>query len=204
VTNRISPLELVLKRSQELGFLGPNDLMRQIRHSEWWCDLIQPGQRVLDLGSGGGLPGLVIAIRRDDLSGSLLDSQASRCTFLGDSLTELGLDHRWEIAHGRAEELAHDSYYRGGFDVVVSRSFGPPAATAECAAGFLRVGGTLLVSEPPRSPDRWPPEALRALGLEPKTLHQGPDVTVQELCQVELLDDRYPRAVGRPTKRPLF
>ena len=50
---------------------------------------------------------------------------------------------------------------------MTARSFGPPAATAECAAPLLAVGGLLVVSEPPDGPDRWPADALAALGLEP-------------------------------------
>ena len=60
----------------------------------------------------------------------------------------LWLGDRVEVWCGRAERLGRDAHRRGAFDAVVSRGFGAPAITAECAAPFLRVGGQLVVSEP--------------------------------------------------------
>ena len=57
---------------------------------------------------------------------------------------------------------------RAAFDLVVARSFGAPAVTAECAVGFLATGGHLAVSEPPEpEADRWPPEGLAAARVRP-------------------------------------
>ena len=149
---------------------------------------------VLDLGSGGGLPGLVIAALRPDLSGTLLDSQQTRCDFLAEALDQLGLGDRWNVSHGRAEEIARDPQSRGAYHVVVSRSFGPPAA----------VDGLLLVSEPRDGPSRWPVDGLDLLGLQLADTHRGPATTIQAMIQIRPTPDRYPRPIGRPTKRPLF
>ncbi len=193
-----------MEASQRLGFLGPASVETQIAHSRWWCELIASHQMVLDLGSGGGLPGLVIAALRPDLSGTLLDSQQTRCDFLSEALDQLGRADRWNVAHGRAEEVARDPHSRGAYHVVVSRSFGPPSVTAECATGFLAVGGLLLVSEPRDGPSRWPEDGLDLLGLQLAEVHRGPTTTVQAMIQIRPTPDRYPRPVGRPTKRPLF
>jgi 16S rRNA (guanine527-N7)-methyltransferase len=83
-------------------------------------------------------------------------------------------------------------------DMVVARSFGPPATVAECAAPFLRVGGVLLVSEPPGAPDRWPAPGLEQLGLVPGSVVEG----IRRLEQVALCPPQLPRRTpGRP---PLF
>ena len=109
------------------------------------------------------------------------------------------------MVEGRAEELARRADLRGRFDLVVARGFGPPAVTAECGAGFLVVGGRLVVSEPPGGrPDRWPAEGLAPLGLEPGRRSRRAGASYQVLRQATACPDRYPRRVGIPAKRPLF
>jgi 16S rRNA (guanine527-N7)-methyltransferase len=90
---------------------------------------------------------------------------------------------------------------------VLARSFGRPAVLAECSAPLLKVGGWLLVSEPPRSDDdqadRWPVDPLRQLGLEPsEVLHESFEYRV--LVQAQACPDRFPRRNGVPAKKPLF
>lgn len=108
--------------------------------------------RVLDLGSGGGLPGLVLAALWPWATVVLLDAQHRRTVFLCEAVRRLGLHTRVQVVNGRAEVLGRDETLRASFDSVVARAFGRPAVTAECAAPFLRVGGVLVVSEPPASP----------------------------------------------------
>ncbi len=160
-------------------------------------------ERVLDLGSGGGVPGLVLAEEEPGLSLVLLDSAARRCRFLRRAIGALGLEDRVEVVEERAETAARHPALREMSDAVVARSFGPPAVTAECAVGFLRLGGSLVVSEPPETAVRWPPEALADLGLAPAV-----DCGTGEFSFVRLektrADDRWPRRVGIPAKRPRF
>ena len=86
----------------------------------------------------------------------------------------------------------------------MARSFAGPAVTAECGSPFLRVGGRLIVAEPPGcTPERWDPSALAELGLRLEGASTGP-TSYQSLVQVALCPQRYPRRVGIPAKRPLF
>lgn len=118
-----------------------------------------------------------------------------------ETVVELGWGHRVAVVHGRAEDMARSAFYRGRFDLVTARSFGPPAATAECAVGFLADRGTLAVTEPPGADgSRWPAKGLALLGLSPVGLTDG----VQRLERSAALDDAYPRRSGVPVKRPLF
>lgn len=104
----------------------------------------------------------------------------------------------------RAEESGRDPGMRAGFDVVVARSFGAPAVTAECAAPLLKVGGRLIVAEPPGgAADRWPAQALGELCLRAVTTVTKP-TAFQVLEQMAPCPDRYPRRTGVPAKRPLF
>lgn len=202
-----SDLVAELERSRSLGFLGPGPVEDHIAHARSFESQLDAGSCVLDLGSGGGVPGLVLAVDRVDLELVLLDARTRRADFLKGAVGRLGVGDRVTVLTGRAEELGQDPALRGRFDVVVSRSFGPPAVTAECAVGFLRApGGVLLVSEPsdaePRA--RWPTEGLAELGLRRGGRWDEAVATIQALAMVERCDDRYPRGVGRPAKRPLF
>ncbi len=199
-------LDDVLERSRTLGFLGPGPVAPQRRHAEAFLPHLAGRQHVLDLGSGGGLPGLALAAQLLDARFVLLDGNTRRCRFLEAAVEDLGLTARVRVVLGRAEELARRDDLRGAFDTVVARSFGPPAVTAECAAGFLRgPGARLVVSEPPEgSTTRWPAEGLAQLGLAPGALHHTGDATIQEIEVIAPCPDQVPRRVGIPAKRPLF
>jgi 16S rRNA (guanine527-N7)-methyltransferase len=203
-----SPVLLgLLGRAQELGFLGPGPLEDHIGHSRAFLAALEmaevpPGGTVLDLGAGGGVPGLVLLTARPELEVVLLDSLARRTAFLRDAVVALGADGRSTVVHARAE-VAGRGAWRDGVDAVVARGFGPPGTTAECASPFLRLGGVLVVSDPPHGPDRWPADGLRALGLEPAGAMADP-VHLRWFRRTGPCPDRFPRRDGIPRKRPLF
>jgi 16S rRNA (guanine527-N7)-methyltransferase len=101
-----------------------------------------PGTRWLDLGSGGGVPGMVIAIVRPDLSMTLVEADRRKAGFLVHLAGLLERDNVI-VAARRAEEMARDDAHRGGYDVVVSRAAAPPARLVELAMPLLRPGGSL-------------------------------------------------------------
>jgi len=196
-------LDAVLERSRALGFLGPGAAREQRRHAEAFLGVlpVEPAVAV-DLGSGGGVPGLVLAAALPRTRWVLLDAMTKRTAFLEEAVRELGWAQRVEVVTGRAEELARQR--RGMADVVVARGFGPPAVTAECAAPLLRLGGAMVVSEPPGSGgERWPAGGLAELGLQLDEVVSGPPTFVR-LRAVATCPSRYPRRTGVPSKRPLF
>lgn len=205
-------LRRVLARARELGLLGDGPLSVHLDNAALFSEALPTPPsgrlRLLDLGSGGGVPGLVLAARRADLSVTLLDSQRRRCEFLRWGVEALDLGQRATVAEGRAEDLARETRLRGRFDVVTARSFGPPAATAECSAAFL--AGTrscLVVSEPPGPMDasRWPTDGLAGLGLVRGRRIEASGVgSVQVLEVLHPVDGSVPRRSGLPAKRPLF
>jgi 16S rRNA (guanine527-N7)-methyltransferase len=158
---------------------------------------------VIDLGTGGGVPGLPLASWRPDLHWVLVDAMAKRIAFVRSSVQELGLDA--EVVASRAEELAAQPGWRARADAIVARSLATPAIAAEYAAPFLRVGATAVIAEPPGGADeRWPAAGLARLGLRRGRAITGPGATLQVLEQVEPCPPTYPRRTGVAAKRPLF
>ena len=178
----------VLGRARDLGFLGPGAIEPHVERALDALALIRPEvRRALDLGSGGGLPGLPLLLARPRIHWVLLDGSETRGRFLRAAVEDLDVGDRVEVIASRAE--------------VAGRA---PAVTAECAAPFLVVGARLVVAEPPGgSPGRWPPGPLGDLGLRPEQTVSQPSA-FQVLRQERLCPDRYPRRTGVPAKRPLF
>lgn len=198
-------LDGVLEHSRELGFLGPGRIGPQRSHARSFIALLDGAPLAIDLGSGGGLPGLVLAWEQQDLELILVDAMQRRCEFLEEALVTLRLTDRVRVVCGRAEELARHEL-RASVPLVVARSFGAPAVLAECAVGLLDgPGARLLVSEPPDAQSsRWPADGLERLGLRTGRLESSHGGTVQELVATTPCPEQYPRRVGIPTKRPLF
>ena len=197
-------LHETLGKARDLGFLGPGPIDEHIRRA---LDLSIAADaapaRVLDLGSGGGVPGLPLMLLWPGSRWVLLDASSKRAAFLKEAVAALDLAEHAEVVPRRAETAAR-SDLRGRFDLVVARGFAGPAVTAECGSGFLRSGGRMIVAEPPGgAPSRWDPAGLRHLGMV-----VGPALDSPTACQVLLQEhpcpDRYPRRVGVPAKRPLW
>jgi 16S rRNA (guanine527-N7)-methyltransferase len=196
------PLLAQLERARALGFLGPGPVEAHVEHTVGFLTALEHVRgAVVDLGSGGGVPGLIIAVARPDLTVVLVEAAAKRCRFLEAAVGALGIEAT--VVEGRAEVIGHTDR-RGCADAVVSRSFGAPAATAECAAPLLRPGGLLVVSEPPEADDtRWPVAGVAKLGMGLGPRSTG-SPTVQVLRQVTACAASFPRRDGLPAKRPLF
>lgn len=199
-----------LEDARRFGFLGRGAVDDQVAHALAIARVLEQ-QRVapaefLDLGSGGGLPGLVLAAQWPDRQATLLDGSTRRTAFLRRTLVGLGWETRVRVAEGRAEVLGRDPELRAAFPLVVARSFAAPAVTAEVGGAFVRLGGVLAVSEPSGEPDpgRWPADSLALLGFAPVEVHQGAGAGVALLRRVDALEDRWPRATGTLRKHPLW
>ena len=158
----------VLDSLRERGAHGEVSLTNAVGHAEAFLAAFPSGvRRVVDLGSGGGLPGLVLAVRRPDLSFTLVDRRERRMDLLRLAVARLRLTDRVEVVTADVVRLAADEAYAGLFDVVTARSFGAPMVTASCARPFLADGGVVIISEPPASAarDRWNDAGLTALRL---------------------------------------
>jgi 16S rRNA (guanine527-N7)-methyltransferase len=230
---------VVLEEARQWGFLGSGPVTRHIAHARGFLAACEASagetipDPVLDLGSGGGVPGLVLAALLPEHRVVLLDANHRRTEFLREAVEGLGWSSRVRVLRGRAEEAGRMSDLRGSFAWVTARSFATPPVTAECAAPLLSEGGILVVSEPPpetpgaprpafpadasdtvipgrgvtidgNDERRWPEAILRReLGLTPVGTAVG-EFRFAVLRQGEQCPDRYPRRVGIPEKRPLY
>jgi len=146
-------LHAVLSESQRVGFLGDRPIDEVIDHARAFVAALEGVTgRIVDLGSGGGVPGLVIAADRPDLSIVLVDRRAKRTDFLERVVRRCGWHDRIDVVHADVAHLIGTD--AAGFDAVVARGFGPPAVTAEMGAALINATGRIVISEPPDG-DRW-------------------------------------------------
>lgn len=131
-------------RGETLGLVGPLEpprlWTRHVLNSAILAPLIEPGARVADIGTGGGMPGLVLAIVRPDASFLLIEPMERRCAWLNEQIESLGLTNV-EVKRGRAEE------FHGAFEVdqVTARAVTALRKLVPLTAPLLRQGGELLL-----------------------------------------------------------
>jgi len=125
------------------GLIGPREVPRlwerHLLNSAMVTDLVGPDASVCDVGSGAGLPGLVMAIRRPDLRVTLVEPLLRRTTFLTEVVDGLGLANV-EVVRARAEEL----HGTRSFDAVTSRAVAPMDRLSAWSLPLVRSGGEFL------------------------------------------------------------
>lgn len=165
----------VLLQAQQRGTLGDRPIDDVIAHARQFLDALPAdAHRIIDVGTGAGVPGLVIAEARPDLELTLVDRRQTRMDALTAAVTSLGWSDRVTVLAVDVADLARNDAHRGRYDVAVSRGFGPPEVTARAARPFLKNGGSLIVSEPPEfDPSRWPESLCQQAGFEPPTYPLG-------------------------------
>lgn len=206
-------LRALLEEAKGLGFLGPGPVEGHVERSLAFCVPVgSPAHGInVDLGTGGGVPGLVLALAWPGTRWLFVESNLRRAAWLTEAVRRTGLGTRVEILNERAEVVGRGPY-RHQAQLVTARAFAPPGATAECAAPLLVPGGHLIVADPPEgtisTEERWPELGLATLGLRSRqravlVTSVGP-VNLTVLQSYETCPERFPRRVGAPTKRPLF
>lgn len=174
---------------------------------------LRAGDRWLDLGTGGGLPGLVLAIACPESSWTLLDATLKKIAAVQGFADELGLTNVRALA-GRAEVVAHDPAHRGRYTGVISRAVAPLPTLVELGRGFLADGGLLAAVKGPS----WEADvvaaapamgllALRLLGgVELDRSGMGSAARSSWLVRMRAVGappDGYPRRDGVPRRSPL-
>jgi len=166
--------------------------------------------KLIDVGSGGGFPGLPLKIIFPQIEMVLLESTNKKADFLKHIVQTLGLDDV-DVVAGRAEEMAHLPDYREQFDTVVARGLAEMDVLAELTLPFCRVGGYLIAQK------KGEIETELAASLNAITAMGGRLSGVKNIALSEFTDRRclliiekvsptpakYPRRPGIPTKRPL-
>lgn len=182
------------------------------------CDpkLRQLPMRVLDVGSGGGLPGLALAIAQPNWTVVSIDGTGKKIRFQETVITELGLTNARAV-HGRAEVFAHENAWRASFNIVTARALATLPTLLEWCLPFLQIGGLSLA---PKKGDlatelEQGARAAKILGgaapeivqLPPALTHLVPDLAdgrvLVRVKQLSPTSTRYPRAGATPVKSPL-
>jgi len=150
-----------LASSQALGMLGDRPIAEVVEHATAFVAALDDvNGLVVDLGAGGGVPGLVIARARPDLQLVLVDRRATRTDHLHRLVGRLALGARVDVVTADVTTLDLEA------DAAVARGFGPPDVTLAAAVHVVRPGGRVIVSEPPgHDVERWPAERLARSGV---------------------------------------
>src|SRR5579859_8245004 len=164
-------------------------------------------RRLVDIGSGGGLPGLPLKIARPDLSVTLVEADQSKAAFLVQACAALGL-RDVEVIARRAEDLGRDPNYRERFDVAVARALAPMPVLAELCLPLVRVGGRLLAQKTEAEDLDSARHAIEVLGGSLAGAAAAPSGarlkgTVVIVEKIRPTPDTYPRRPGVPARKPL-
>jgi 16S rRNA (guanine527-N7)-methyltransferase len=169
----------------------------------------RPNPRVIDIGTGAGVPGIPLKIIFPQIQLSLMDSTGKKITFLNHLKQKLGLEDIIVIS-GRAEELGRQQY-RESYDLVLARGLAPMPTLAELTIPFCKIAGKAVlhkkgdIAEEMKSARR----AISVMGgklieMRSVTLTEFPDKRVLVVIEkVAPTPDIYPRGQGLPVKRPL-
>lgn len=165
------------------------------------------GARVIDVGSGGGLPGVPLAIAMPTMRFTLLEATSKKSAFLRDIREPLGIANV-DVLNQRAESAAHtrkEDGHREKYAAAVARAVGPIAVIAELTAGFVEVGGVvaLIKGEKAQHELEEGAKACEMLGLSHAGTIQTPTGRVVVLDKIKPMSRMYPRADGEPKRVPL-
>lgn len=169
-----------------------------------------PPASLVDVGTGGGVPGIPLAVVWPGTRVLLVESQGKKAAFLADAARELGLE-RVEVAGGRAEDLARGPPHREAFEAATLRAVGSVATCLELGLPFLRPGGRLLLYRGPAGEED---EVLAARGVAPllgggeprgvvEVLPGGARRRLVVVPKASATPARYPRRPGVPARSPL-
>lgn len=201
--------QLLLEKALPLGFIGPHEgdrlVSRHIAESAALVPFLPSGGRVVDVGSGAGLPGLVLACLGWSID--MIETNEKRAAFLEDAVGRLGVDAR--VHNARAEDIGHTDL-RGSADAAVARALAPPPVALELCLPLVRLEGRVLLLTTP--------DATKGtdLGAVAEQLGGGdqewrelavpgadPPRCVMIVKKFRPTPDRFPRRAGVPKRRPL-
>ena len=166
-------------------------------------------EKIMDIGTGAGFPGIPLKIFNEDLNFILVDSLNKRINFLEEVKNELNLN-KLELVHARAEELAKNKNYREKMDIVVSRAVARLRILAEYMLPFVKKNGICICMKGPNIEEEieGSKKSLEILGgkiekIEHIILPGDLERNIILIRKIKETPSRYPRKTGTPVKQPL-
>ena len=166
-------------------------------------------EKIMDIGTGAGFPGIPLKIFNEDLNFILVDSLNKRINFLEEVKNELNLN-KLELVHARAEELAKNKNYRENMDIVVSRAVARLRILAEYMLPFVKKNGICICMKGPNIEEEIEEskKSLEILGgkiekIEHIILPGDLERNIILIRKIKETPSRYPRKAGTPVKQPL-
>lgn len=172
-------------------------------------DYVKEGIKVLDLGTGGGFPGIPLKILYPEIQITLVDSVGKKLKFIDDAARNLGI--KVELVHERAENLGKNKKYREKYDIVISRAVANMQTLSELCLPLVKVDGLMIASKGPKYNEELDTakNAMKILGGQVKSIEDC-TIPIAELERHVIIIEKtnatpaaYPRKPGMPNKNPL-
>ncbi len=166
---------------------------------------LEPGAEVIDVGSGGGVPGVPVAIAMPQIKFALLEPTGKKAAFLQRVVAELGVTNA-KVFQDRAERLGKDrTLYRERWDVAIVRAVGPLSVIAELTLPLVKVGGFVLAIKGAKADEEVASAqyAIVELGGAFERTVDTPTGRIVVLTKVRPTPRQYPRHDGEPKRKPL-
>lgn len=171
---------------------------------------IQESLKIIDVGTGAGLPGLALKIARPDLKLTLLDATKKRLKFLEECLTDLKLHINTKTVHARAEDAAKKNKYREKFEIAIARAVAPLNVLAEYCLPFVEINGFFIAMKGPINNElKEAKKAIRILGgdlADVREIKLPVSQAERSLILIQKIGKTprgFPRKAGTPRNNPL-
>jgi 16S rRNA (guanine527-N7)-methyltransferase len=165
---------------------------------------LPPGARIVDVGSGGGLPGMVLAIVMPHLRFTLLEATGKKADFLRSAAAALGLANI-DVVQQRAEKAGHDPHHREQYDAAIARAVGPLAVIAELTIPLVKIESAAYLIKGQRADEELAAarQALYLLHAAHAGTLETPTNRIVVLTKSRKTPRAYPRREGDPKRAPL-
>ncbi len=207
-------MDIVLRENKKFNLTAITDekefIEKHIIDSAISIKYIKNEGKLIDIGSGAGMPGIIIKILREDLDILLLDSLNKRVNYLNNTIKELNLNNIVAI-HQRAEELSHNEDYREKFDYVTARAVASLNILLEYTIPFIKKGGRFIALKGSKGEEeiQESKNALNILSCEiiknhkEKLPYSLSNRDIIEIKKLKETDKKYPRKQAKIKKSPL-